>query len=129
MKFWKIKVHIIAQELFQFSLIIYLILVLLESLKQGFVSSYFNLNIIFGILLISGLCMVLTDTKQTTKLLPSGKKITSADVQNSVLFAISGAVLIYFETKVLGPISYIISVLSFILILLLCLLLLSENDS
>jgi len=129
MKFWKIKVHIIAQELFQFSLIIYLILVLLESLKQGFVSTYFNLNIIFGILLISGLCMVLTDTKQTTKLLPSGKKITSADVQNSVLFAISGAVLIYFETKVLGPISYIISVLSFILILLLCLLLLSENDS
>lgn len=54
----KTIIGIITTELFHVSLVTYLILLLLETLDKGFVSDFFNLNILLGIVLLSGIVMV-----------------------------------------------------------------------
>ena len=55
----KNKIGIIGKELFEVSLMAYLILLVLESVKKGFVSNFFNLNVLLLLVLISGILMVL----------------------------------------------------------------------
>ena len=50
----KIKIHVIAEELFQFSLVTYSILIVVETIKQGFVTNFFNINIrLFFVLFVA----------------------------------------------------------------------------
>lgn len=130
MKLWKIKIHLISKEFFQYSLVTYLILLLAETLKQGIVSFFFNLNILLGIVLISGVVMVLThNEKLDEKLKPEKKqKITAKDIEYIIILASGGAILVHFKTQDLGSVSIIISVITAIIIVLLSLLVLSENE-
>lgn len=57
----KIYASVISKDLFQVSLVTYLILLLLETVKTGFVSFFLDLNIILWVVLVSGVIMVLTD--------------------------------------------------------------------
>src|SRR5260370_11358997 len=103
MKIWKFRVHLIAQEFFQYSLITYLILLLAETLKEGFVSSFFNFNILLWIVLLRGVCMVVTNP--SVELPHTPKKLNGADVQNSIVFAVIGGAIVYIKTEELGSIA------------------------
>src|SRR5260221_6817816 len=123
----KLKTHIISEELFQFALVTYLILILSETVKTGFVSNFFNLNILLAIVLFVGILMVMTNTEYDLQLPAVAKKITSADVQNIILLAVGGGLLVFYKTQDLGKISIIISVMTMGIIMLLSFLVLAEG--
>src|SRR5258708_1546546 len=120
--------HEFSKEIFQFSLITYLVLLLSESLKTGFVSNFINLNIPLFIVLITGVLMVLTqqDKFEITKPM---KRNLSADIQNSIVLAVIGGLLVFFKTQELGKISIVISILTMILITFLSILLLTDSTA
>src|ERR1051326_1122146 len=102
----KLKTHIISEEFFQFALVTYLMLTLAETVKTGFVSNFLNPNIILGIVLLGGVTMVLThEGNSVTEVRP--KKITGNDIQNFILLAVGGGLLVYFKTQDMGTISLI----------------------
>lgn len=62
----KSKLKIFITEFFQVSLVTYLILLLLETVIPGYVSNVFNLNILLGVVLVSGILMVISDISLRT---------------------------------------------------------------
>lgn len=124
----KVRIAIIVGELFQVSLLMYLVLVLAETVKGGFVSSYFNLNYLLGVVLISGVLMVLTS--DWYKGLKSEKKeITEKDVYYIFTVSIGAMVIVYYKTQELGKISIAITAISGLIIFLLSLLIFSEDNN
>lgn len=126
MKIWKIKLHIIAEEFFQYSLVTYLFLLIAESLKEGLVSLFFNFNVLLIIVILSGLIMALTDYKSINAL-KRQRKITSKDVEHIFLLTVAGGLLALVKTSELGTIAIIIAVVTAILIASLSILLLTED--
>ena len=121
---WKVKIHIIAQEIFQYSLITYLILQIAEIINQGFVSNFFNINILLILILVCGIIMVITNDENNISSQP--QKITSTDIQNIVLMSFGGAFLVYVKTQNLGKISILISFITAIIIFLISILSFTE---
>lgn len=119
--------HLVAEEFFQYSLITYLILLFAETIKEGFVSFFFDLNILLVVVLLSGVIMVLTHHEELERL-RKPHKITGADIQNIFLFASGGALLVYYKTFELGNIAFVIAGLTAAIIGLLSYLLLSEDS-
>ncbi|MDP3941662.1 MAG: hypothetical protein Q8Q49_05130 [bacterium] len=126
MNAWKAKIHLVSKEFFQYSLTTYLLLLLAETLKEGFVSYFFNLNILLGIVIISGIVMAIMQTRMLEENPP--KKMTSADLEYSLLLAIGGGMLVYYKTKELGNIALLIAVLTAFIILLLSFLILLDGE-
>src|SRR5258706_9284712 len=124
----RLKTHIFSEEIFQFSLITYLVLLLSESLKTGFVSNFINLNIPLFIVLITGVLMVLTQQDKFEVTAPI-KRNLSADIQNSIVLAVIGGLLVFFKTQELGKISIVISILTMVLITFLSILLLTDSTT
>src|SRR5947207_669165 len=111
MRVWQAKVHLLSEEFFQYSLITYLILLLAETLKEGFVSFFFNLNILLVVVLVSGVVMVLTHNEHLEPE-KTHHKIKTSDIEYTLVLATGGAMLVYFKTKDLGVISIVIAVLT-----------------
>ena len=118
----KQRLYIIFHEVFQYSLITYLVLTLIESMKEGFVSNFFNSNILLIPLLISGILMAYLRHANVPS--DTQSKITNEDVQNILIFAISGTILVYFKIQDMGTISLYIAIAAGIIILLVSILLL-----
>lgn len=118
MKYLKYKFNIISQEVFQFSLIAYIILILIEMLKEGFVSSFLNINILLGIVLISGLIMVITHNENDTTVY----RVTGEDIQNGIILSIALGFGVYFMTKQLGIVSIVVASLVGIVLFLMTIL-------
>jgi hypothetical protein len=57
----KDNTNIVAKEFFQVSLVTYLLLTLAETVHEGFVSNFFNMNYLLMVVLITGVAMVLTE--------------------------------------------------------------------
>jgi hypothetical protein len=106
MKAWKVKVHIILEEFFGFSLVSYLILLLIENIKAGAVSSLFDMHILLAIVILSGIGMIVTFTPYNEK---STEKIVSADIQNFLFLTIISGLLVYYNTQDLGSLAFIIT--------------------
>lgn len=121
----KLKKEILyfAEAIFTSSLIGYLMLFLFESIKEGFVSNYFNMNIFLWVCFASGAVLVLI--KEDAK--PQKTKITARDYVFILFIGICGGLIIWLKTKEMGYVSYLIGVISGILIICLSILLLSEN--
>jgi hypothetical protein len=98
---------------------------LAETLKEGFVSFFFNLNILLVVVLVSGVIMVLTHNEHLEPE-KTQQKIKHTDIEYTLVLAVGGALLVYYKTQELGTISYIIAGLTAIIIILLSLLLLTE---
>ncbi len=130
MKIWKVRIHFIAKEMFQYSLITYLLLLLAETLKQGLVSFFFNLNILLVVVLFSGIIMVLTQNEKLDEALKTQEhhKLKTSDVEYIIILAAGGALLVWFKTKDLGVLAIIISILTVIIIILLSLLVLIDKE-
>jgi hypothetical protein len=127
MKIWKIKTHLVAEEFFQYSLITYLLLLFAETFKQGFVSFFFDPNILLVVVLISGVVMVLTHHEQLERL-NKPHRITGSDIQNIILFSAGGAMLVFYKIRDIGTIAIGIALLTAVIIGVLSVLILTDEQ-
>lgn len=118
MKAWKLKLHLIAEELFQFILVAYLILLLIETIQEGFVSYFFNFHLLLWAIVVNGLIIVMTyDEKLTTS--PKNNKLNK--VYTSLLI-IGGTLVVYSKASVLDGNAIIFALVTGLLIIFLSLL-------
>ena len=114
----------LAKAIFPIALITYLVYFLFDDLLPGSVSNYINLNWVLAICLIAGVLSVFTKEKIREKL-----AITKKDYTFIVVLAILGGVLIWWKTKELGWLSWVISIISGALIVIISVLLLKEEET
>lgn len=131
---------IISKELFQTSLVTYLILLLAETVKTGFVSFFFNMNILVGVVLVSGIVMTLTEDETEKKeevttiietivsiINHNEEKISSKDFNFILMVSLGGALLVYYKTQGLGWLSLATFLSTFTLTILLSYLIYTED--
>ena len=118
---WLIKS--IIEEIFRVSLISYLLFYLIDDFRKGFISDYFNLNILLGFTIISGIITVAWQKEEKERKIP---KIQKKDYIFIVILGLISAGLIYYRIKEIGKLAYLISAISGIIIILISILLLKE---
>ena len=126
---WKTVKELIA-EIFKISLLSYLIFYLIEDFFPGFVSGFFGINILLGMVGGSGVFTVVSQKEESKE--GEGKevknKIRARDIVFIVILSIIAGGLIYIKTKDLGKLGLVISIISGIIILLMSILLLTEEE-
>ena len=116
------------QELFSVMLVTYLLLLLLETIWEGFISLHLNLNQLLIIVIITGAIAVLTG-KEDYEIKKEKESITTKDHIFIIGAGILGSGIIYYKIQETGWLSYVISAMAGILIILLSILILEdEND-
>jgi predicted membrane channel-forming protein YqfA (hemolysin III family) len=114
----------IINHLFQTLLITYLILLLAEQIWPGVVTTYLNLNFLLIIVIASGILDVFSYHPPNKQ-----KPITPTDYIFIIILGILGFAIIKFKTADLAALSWIISSIAGILIILLSILILEENQN
>lgn len=128
----KQTLRILVAELFQVSLVTYLGLQILETVKTGYVSDFFDVNLLLTIVAGSGI----VTTFMTPAHIPSApqpypgitKKLSEWEWYFLVGLAAGGGFLVYYKTQTLGTIAIAISVLAGAIIALLSYLLLTDQN-
>jgi hypothetical protein len=113
----------LVSHIFQTFLVTYLILLLTEQIWTGFVSTYLNLNYLLAIVILSGIIDVFAEHK------PKKQITTKLDYYLIYSLGIIGTIIIKFKTTELGWLSWVISIIAGILIILLSLLILEEDET
>ena len=113
----------INKALFEQLLVSYLLLLLIEEIWPKSVTPYLNMNILLILVIITGAIAVLTQ-KEEEKII---SKPTRKDYLLIGILGLAGAGIIFYKTKEIGWLSYIISAISGILIILLSCLVINEE--
>jgi hypothetical protein len=111
----KQRLYLLSTEVFQVSLLVYLIILLVENFQKGIISDFLNLNWILGIVIISGIIMILFNKEGDGKLnddKPVGKK----GLILLIILALISASLIFVKIKDLGWLAWIVSILGGLII-------------
>ena len=124
MEFFKGRTAEIINYLFQSILVTYLILLLIEQIWQSSVSSYLNLNYFLIAVIIIGVLDVFSYHE-----VKKNEKATLKDYLFISVLGILGFIIIKFKTAQLGWLSWLISIIAGILIILLSFLVLEEDES
>ena len=105
-------------KIFSILLIVYIILLFIEQFFKNPFKQFFNLNVVFTMLIISGSFYAISNKEKEIEW--QEYEIKRNDILFIILLGIIGSVLIWIRTKEYGPISYYISIVSgfFIIILL-----------
>jgi len=114
----------INKALFEQLLVSYLLLLLIEEIWPKSVTPYLNMNILLILVIITGAVAVLTQ-KEEEKII---SKPTRKDYLLIGILGLAGAGIIFYKTKEIGWLSYIISAISGILIILLSCLVINEEE-
>lgn len=114
----------LVNHTFQTLLVTYLILLLLEEIAKGFVSTYLNLNYLLIIVILAGVLDVFSETPVFKK----KDKTTKFDYIFIIILGILGFAIIKYKTIDLGFLSWLISIIAGVLIFLLSILILEEDD-
>jgi hypothetical protein len=122
MKVWKLKLYLVAEELFQFLLVTYLVLLLIETLQEGFVSYFFNLHLLLIPIILNSLIIVITYDEK----LPSQPKTNKLNKVYITLLTIGGAFLVFYKATAPETAAIIFALIT--LLLLLFLSFLPAND-
>src|SRR3989344_5801582 len=122
----KNKMVVIGEELFQVSLITYLIFLIIETIQEGFVTNFFSINILLILILIGGITKITLSSKKNavTTIKIEEKKI---DLVYIITFGLVGGALVYYKTSELGTISIAISIITSLIVCLLLYILSSEE--
>jgi hypothetical protein len=113
MKVWKLKLYLIAEELFQFLLVTYLVLLLIETIQEGFVSYFFNLNILLVASILNGLVIVMAYDEKLSK--PSkSNKLNKILV---TLLTIGGAFLVFYKATTVETVAIVFALVTVLLLL------------
>ena len=113
---------IIINHLFQTLLVTCLLLLLVEQIWQGTVSVYINLNYLLVIVVITGIIDVFSEKPVLFK-----EKPTTKDYLFVFALGIIGFAIIKYKTHQLGNLSWIISLVAGILIILLSIMVLNDE--
>lgn len=113
----------ILNHIFQILLITYLVLLLVEQIWTGVVSLYLNLNYLLIVVIIVGIIDVFSEHFPVNK-----KETTYKDYIFIIILGILGFLIIKYKTMQLGWLSWLISIIAGILIILLSILVLEEED-
>jgi len=114
----------LVNHLFQYLLVVYLVLLLLEQLFTAFVSQYINLNYLLLIVIIVGILDVFSEHP----IQANNKQPKKSDYIFILILGILGTAIIKFKTSELGWLSWLISIIAGILIILLSILVLEDED-
>ena len=119
----KALIHL-NKNIFQYLLIFYLVILLVQEYNENFLK-FLNMSYMLTLTIVLGVITVLTyKPKQIEK-----QKLTSLDNYFIYFLGVTGAVLVYFKINDLGWISYLISTLSGILIIVLNKLIVEEDEN
>jgi len=113
----------VINHVFQTLLVTYLVLLLIEQIWTGFVSVYFNLNYLLIAVIASGMLDVFSEHRKQYYKKPNWKDYSFIGV-----LGVLGFIIIKFKTEQLGWLSWVISIIAGILIILLSLLVLEEDE-
>jgi hypothetical protein len=113
----------LVNHTFQTVLVLYLVLLLIEQIWSGLVSTYINLNILLVIVIVAGVLDVFSEHKK-----PVHEKIKKRDYIFIGILGVVGFLIIKFKTGDLGWLSWVISAVAGVLIVLLSLLVLEEDE-
>ena len=116
------KTALTINHLFQVLLVTYLVLLLAEELWAGVVSNYLNLNYLLAIVIILGILDIFSEHPPQDK-----KPITRKDYLFIIILGILGFAIIKYKTASLGWLSWVISGVAGVLIILLSILVLEED--
>ncbi len=108
---------------FQILLVTYLVLLLIEQIWTGVVSVYLNLNYLLIGVIVIGILDVFSDHPHKTE-----RRTDWKDYSLIILLGILGAAIIKYKTNEIGLISWVISIIAGILIILLSILVMEEED-
>jgi len=102
----------LCRDIFIVSLISFLVFFLLEQLKTGIISNYFDLNILMIIAIISGIIVIFFEH-------PEAKKITSrAKIVYLVLISLTTGIFSYQYLQNFRILSYLIPLLTILIVYL-----------
>jgi regulator of PEP synthase PpsR (kinase-PPPase family) len=73
-------INIASKEFFQAALVTYLLLTLAETVKEGVVSNFFNMNYLLLLVLVTGVAMVLTEQEPKEQAKRFRKRVSRAVV-------------------------------------------------
>ncbi len=110
----------IFNEVFQFLLIIYLVLLLVNEFKK---IEFVNLNYLMIIVIVFGILTILFPIEQVKEKF----KIKQFHYIYIALLGITGTIIIYLKIKQLGIISYLISIIAGVLIIMLSYMVLKDE--
>ena len=113
----------LVNHTFQILLVTYLILLLVEQVFPGVVSVYLNLNYFLIGVIIAGIFDVFSEHEKNVE-----RDVNFKDYFFVFVLGILGFTIIKYKTLELGWLSWIISIIAGILIILLSILVLGEND-
>lgn len=108
---------------FQTLLITYLFLLFIEQIWAGFVSTYLNLNYLLVIVIILGCFNIFSEHSGKAE-----ERINKKDYFFITLLGIASFLIIKFKTADLDWLSWVISIITGVLIILLNLLILNEKN-
>lgn len=116
----------INREVFTMLLITYLILLLLETIFEGSVAPYLNLTYLLIIVIITGAITVLATPEEKKE--RKSETVSKRDYEIALLAGVIGVFIIWYKLRELGLLSYIIAIISGMLITLLSILVLQEEE-
>jgi len=112
----------INSTIFSIIIIIYLLLLIINQFWDRFIKEYININSVFILLLISGTFFLFPIIKEEEEF-KEKRKLEREDIFLFLIMGIICAVLVWIKIKNFGIISYIISIISGLLTLVLPILL------
>ncbi len=116
----------IVSYVFQALLILFLITLLAQQFYPEFINSIVNVNWFMIIVIISGAISILFPHQQSLEI---KKPINWKDIIFILILGILGGIIIFLKLKTAGWISYVISSLGGLIIILLSWLVLTEDNS
>ncbi len=112
----------LVNHIFQTLLVTYLVLLLIEQLWEGVVSVYLNLNYLLIAVILIGVIDIFSEVPYR-----GPEKVRKWDYWFVYILGIMGFLIIKFKTGGLGWLSWVISLIAGVLIVLLSILVLEEN--
>lgn len=115
----------IVSDIFQVSLISYLVLLLIEEFASGFATNFLNINWLLGIIVVSGVLTIIfyqEDKQQETR------QVKWWDYLLIVLLGISAGIIIFWQMQDLEWIAIVISIFSGLIIILISYFLINEDN-
>ncbi|MBU0467126.1 MAG: hypothetical protein KJ718_01775 [Nanoarchaeota archaeon] len=123
MRIFKGHSAVLVNHVFQTLLVTYLVLLLLEQIWKGIVSVYLNLNYLLVIVILVGIVDVFSEVPEKGK-----EKVKKRDYWFVAVLGVIGFMIIKYKTADLEWLSWVISLIAGVLIILLSLLVLEEGE-
>ena len=103
----------LLKEIFKVSLITYLLFYLIDEIKTGFISNYFDLNILLAATIASGVLVFLIHGEGKT---PAAQPVGIYNYVIVYFLSLSTGIIIYYLMRSFGAFSYLISAIAVVLI-------------